>query len=642
MGTFFVYILKASFCLGGFYLFYRWLLTRDTFHRFNRIALLCMLLLSLLLLFCQITTHTYTEVQQTMLSWEQLLMMANFTEVTPLTVPGQVATLRWLHVVLLVYVVGVLFFAGRHLYCIGDLLLLIWRSKKEVLPGGIRLIVHPRELAPFSWMRYIVISAKDLEECGCEILAHETAHIKKLHSLDLILADCCIFFQWFNPASWLLKQELQSIHEYEADEEVLRQGIDAKTYQLLLIKKAVGTRLYSMANSFNHSNLKKRITMMLKEKSSPWGRMKCLYVIPVAALAVTAFARPEVTSVTEEISAVKVSDLSALMETNPVESPLMEIFMKISPGGETILNLQIPSASGPATSPLPVDTGVPSQEPVIFDVVEQMPEFPGGNAAMMQYIAENLRYPAGAKAAGMQGRVIVQFVVGTDGHIFSPQVVYSVDPELDKEALRVISGMPKWKPGQQRGQHVAVRYTVPVMFRRDSPENEFSDMTVVGYGNPDLRPLLIVNGEEVENISDINADDIESISVLKDQSGIKEYGDKGRNGVLIVMLKDSLSTTTTGYPVSELRDLGLVGKVMNVRSTEYPMQVSGQVTDAAGKPIAGAIVSVKGEVLGSVTDANGRFNFYAPKDAVLVMACVDMVAVEMNGDTDMKVTLRSE
>jgi len=306
------------------------------------------------------------------------------------------------------------------------------------------------------------------------------------------------------------------------------------------------------------------------------------------------------------------------------------------------LNLQIPSASGPATSPLPVDTGVPSQELVIFDVVEQMPEFPGGNAAMMQYIAENLRYPAGAKAAGMQGRVIVQFVVGTDGHIFSPQVVYPVDPELDKEALRVISGMPKWKPGQQRGQHVAVRYTVPVMFRLDSPENEFSDMTVVGYGNPDLRPLLIVNGEEVENISDINADDIESISVLKDQSGIKEYGDKGRNGVVIVVLKDSLSTTTTGYPVSELRDLGLVGKVMNVRSTEYPMQVSGQVTDAAGKPVAGAMVSVKGEVLGFVTDANGRFNFYAPKDAVLVIACVNMVAVEMNGDTDMKVTLRSE
>ncbi|MCD8079779.1 MAG: M56 family peptidase, partial [Bacteroides sp.] len=257
MGTFFVYILKASFCLGSFYLFYRWLLTRDTFHRFNRIALLCILLLSLFLPFCQVTTHTYTEVQQTMLSWEQLLMMANFTEAAPIAVPEQVTTLRWLHMVLILYAMGVLFFVGRHVYSIGNLFSLIWQSRKETLPGGIRLIIHQQEIAPFSWMRYIVISEKDLEECGRETLAHETAHIKKLHSLDLLLADCCIFFQWFNPASWLLKQELQSIHEYEADEEVLRQGIDAKTYQLLLIKKAVGTRLYSMANSFNHSKLKK-------------------------------------------------------------------------------------------------------------------------------------------------------------------------------------------------------------------------------------------------------------------------------------------------------------------------------------------------------------------------------------------------
>lgn len=115
-------------------------------------------------------------------------------------------------------------------------------------------------------MKFVVISEKDLKENGEEILTHEYAHIRKRHSIDLLIADICIFFQWFNPASWLLKQELQNIHEFEADESVIAQGIDAKKYQLLLIKKAVGTRLYSMANSFNHSSLKKRITMMLKKK----------------------------------------------------------------------------------------------------------------------------------------------------------------------------------------------------------------------------------------------------------------------------------------------------------------------------------------------------------------------------------------
>ena len=133
-------------------------------------------------------------------------------------------------------------------------------------------------------MHWIVIARKDLEENGREILIHELAHIRNRHSWDLLLADLCIFVQWFNPAAWLLKQELQNIHEYEADETVLREGVNARNYQMLLIKKAVGTRLYSMANNFNHSSLKKRITMMLKEKSNPWARAKYLYILPLAAL----------------------------------------------------------------------------------------------------------------------------------------------------------------------------------------------------------------------------------------------------------------------------------------------------------------------------------------------------------------------
>ena len=169
--------------------------------------------------------------------------------------------------------------------------------------NGTTLVVHEQEIAPFSWMKYIVISRKDLEENGREILIHEAAHIRHRHSIDLLVADICIFFQWFNPGAWLLKQELQNIHEYEADETVINEGVNAKEYQLLLIKKAVGTRLYSMANSFNHSKLKKRITMMLKEKSNPWARLKYLYVLPLAAIAVTAFARPEISEKMEEISA---------------------------------------------------------------------------------------------------------------------------------------------------------------------------------------------------------------------------------------------------------------------------------------------------------------------------------------------------
>lgn len=321
MGTFFVYILKTSICLTGFYLFYRLLLSKETFHHFNRIALLGTLLLSLLIPFCEITVPDKSEVQQTLLTIEQTLTLANHVphaevHATSSSIPP------WLPVLLGIYLLGILFILGRHLYSLFHMLRLLRNGRQERLEKGTILIIHDKNIAPFSWMKYVVISEKDLQENSKEILIHEMAHVHNYHSIDLLLCDICIIFQWFNPASWLLKQELQNIHEYEADETVIRQGINAKQYQLLLIKKAVGTRLYSMANSFNHSKLKKRITMMLKEKSSPWARMKYLYILPVAAITLTAFARPEISNKLNEISTIKVNDITSILEAKEVNNSL--------------------------------------------------------------------------------------------------------------------------------------------------------------------------------------------------------------------------------------------------------------------------------------------------------------------------------
>ena len=329
MGLFFVYILKSSVCLAIFYLFYRLLLARETFHRFNRFSLLGILLLSCLLPLVEVSVKQETEVHQTMLTLEQLLMMADAVNATEAGARAETATVTWIQVALLVYLAGIVFFAFRNVYSLVRLLMLLKSGKKEdigsYLPGRkerVTLIVHNCDIAPFSWMGYIVISRKDLEENGREILIHELAHIHNRHSWDLLVADVCIFFQWFNPASWLLKQELQNIHEFEADETVIKEGVDAKQYQLLLIKKAVGTRLYSMANSFNHSKLKKRITMMLKEKSSPWARMKYLYVLPVAAITLTTFARPEISNELNEISTIKVNDITSILDAKEVNNSL--------------------------------------------------------------------------------------------------------------------------------------------------------------------------------------------------------------------------------------------------------------------------------------------------------------------------------
>ncbi|MCI6414389.1 MAG: M56 family metallopeptidase [Butyricimonas virosa] len=305
-------------------MFYRLLLSKETFHRFNRVALLGILLLSQLIPFCEITVPEESEVQQTLLTIEQILTLADHVpqtevEVLPSSIP------LWLPVLLCIYLLGILFFLGRNLYSLSHMLRLLHGGRQEKLEKGITLIIHDKNIAPFSWMKYVVISEKDLQENGKEILIHEMAHVHNRHSIDLLISDICIIFQWFNPTSWLLKQELQNIHEYEADETVIRQGVNAKQYQLLLIKKAVGTRLYSMANSFNHSKLKKRITMMLKEKSSPWARMKYLYVLPVAAITLTAFAHPEISNELNEISTIKVNDITSILDAKGVNNSLTAV-----------------------------------------------------------------------------------------------------------------------------------------------------------------------------------------------------------------------------------------------------------------------------------------------------------------------------
>lgn len=550
MGTFLVYILKSAVCLAVFYLFYRLLLSKETFHRFNRIALLGVMLLSCLLPLIQVTVKEASPVNMQVMSMEDLLLMYQWNSGVTMVEEGS-HTLRWQGMLVLVYFAGLLFVIARHLWSLGRMLFLIRHSRCEKLDHGVRLVIHHRPIAPFSWMRYIVISETDLKEGGHYILVHEQAHIRLRHSWDLLLTELCAWVQWFNPAIWLLKQELQNIHEYEADEEVLRQGIQAKEYQMLLIKKAVGARLYSIANSFNHSSLKKRITMMIRKKSNPWARAKYLYVLPLAAVTVAAFARPEISQPLDEISSVKVNDLSAVLETyadknvsNPAEKDLQ------SKADSTTQKVVTPAASDNQT----------------FDVVEQMPEFPGGMRAGLEFMARNLKYPTKAQEAGKQGRVIVQFIVQKDGSLSDLHVLRAVDPWLDAEAIRVISIMPKWKPGMQDGKAVAVKYTMPVTFALEGSKNKpqvgKNDVVVVAYGTdsdapadvPTIRmhqngkdglgkegasPLVLIDETEVstETMNKLDPQQIESITVLKDMSATAKYGKKGKNGVILITTK---------------------------------------------------------------------------------------------------------
>ena len=315
MGALLVYVLKSSVCLAVFYLFYRLLLSKETFHRFNRCALLGVSFLSLLLPGIEWRTVVPIDAGGAMVQVEEFLLSGQYEENSE----GDFQY-SWQFILVVLYALGIVVFWVRQLVSLGSMYQLIRCSRQEEFAGNIRLSIHDKLIGPFSWMHYIVMSETDLQENGEAILLHEQAHVRNGHSWDLLWMDFCISLQWFNPVVWLVKRELQDVHEFEADESVINQGVDAKRYQLLLIKKSVGTRLYSMANSFNHSSLKKRITMMVKKKSNPWARMKYLYVLPLAAIAVAAFARPEVSSELNEISSVKVSDFVADMKVRTTEN----------------------------------------------------------------------------------------------------------------------------------------------------------------------------------------------------------------------------------------------------------------------------------------------------------------------------------
>ena len=606
MGVFFIYILKSSVCLVLFYLFFRLLLSKETFHRFNRMALLGVLFFSLLIPCIEVTTRHQVEVQQAMLSIEQLLLMAE-SEPTPVEVGAvqETPAISWVQIVLLVYLAGILFLVCRNIYSLICLFRLVHSGKHEKLEKGVTLVVHNQEIAPFSWMKYIVISRKDLEENGREILIHEMAHIHHRHSVDLLVADICIFFQWFNPGAWLLKQELQNIHEYEADETVINEGVNAKEYQLLLIKKAVGTRLYSMANSFNHSKLKKRITMMLKEKSNPWARLKYLYVLPLAAIAVTAFARPEISEKMEEISAVKVNDLAEIVQ-------------------EKVLQDTVKVSKDEKRDDLVV-SGVKSKEEeeiVIFEVVEQMPEYPGGMSALQKYLSEKI---AGSPMKGKAGgRVMVGFTVAETGKIKDVRTLQSDEASLNQEAERIVSEMPDWIPGKQRGRPVPVKYTVPIRFGNIRfAENK--------------QPLIFADGMEIsmDAMEKLDPSTIESISVLKDSTSIKVYGKRGANGVILVNTQRGSKTKIQNKEISFSQKTTSTDAV-----PDFP--VSGTVVDEQGRPKAGVSIIVPNTNHGTITDINGHFSLKAMKDGNLWFSFIGYKPVKASVSSTMNIRMEQE
>ncbi len=279
----FIYALKASACTGVFFVFYKLLLSRETFHRINRIMLLLGIAASFLL---PLLVVTITKEVPLAVASDEIVV----TDASAVTNEPLVNDMIIEHFLGIIYIVGIIAMLLRLSVSVLHIFKIVKNGKRTKLKDGSVLVTTDSNIGAFSWLKYIVISKYEDDDARRMIMLHEQGHIRMHHTIDLLLLDVLGSMQWFNPFMWMLRAELKNIHEFEADSYVLSTGADAKEYQLLLIKKAVGASRYSVANSFNHNKLKIRITMMLNEKSSKLARAKALLMLPLLCVGVMAFA----------------------------------------------------------------------------------------------------------------------------------------------------------------------------------------------------------------------------------------------------------------------------------------------------------------------------------------------------------------
>ena len=476
------------------------MLRKESFFHFNRILLISIMLLSLVLPLCDFHALSFENnpIQEGMTTIILPTVMIGTEEEMPVS-----DSINWINVMLYIYITGMIFTA---LWKIVQICLLyktihscvLWKDKQN----DITIYCHAQDIAPFSWFNTIVISENDYQNNATEILRHEIGHIIHRHSFDILLVNIIETIQWWNPLSWILASSLRDVHEYEADDEVLTSGVNIKQYQMLLIRKAVGSSSYAFANSFNHSLLKKRITMMLKSKSNPWMRTKALYIIPVATIALSVFATPELNNRVSTISEAAQTTIEGKGTNNfaisQVSEPEIVAAKKKTPEMANddkekvlyqdrmaeILKRKMQMEKEKAEKAAKASEARPEANHdqkrysnIVFKVAEVMPEYPGGAKELMNYLSKSLKYPEKAKDAA--ARVIVTFVVEDDGNISNIKTVYfKSENEISEEAKnalieeseRVVSNMPNWTPGKQNGENVAVNFTLPITYMPTAPK----------------------------------------------------------------------------------------------------------------------------------------------------------------------------
>lgn len=478
MISFVNYLLESGISLSLFALVYFLFLRRETFFNVNRWFLLVSVGFSAILPILHIPFYTP---QATVLPEVTVTPYINL--LSSVTIYGTALSHGAEQFVLnysmlgYVYLVGVVIFAGIFLLRIYQIIRLIAQNR-IVSEGKIRLVVLDREISPFSFLNYIFVS-KDLQNTkGWEkMLEHERQHIHQGHTFDVLVLEFIAVIQWFNPFFWMFRRALRENHEFLADQAVISHGTAPSWYKQILINQYVGDQII-IANNFNYSLIKTRIKMMSKIKSRKITHVKILIGFVMAASLIAVFACEQKESVKAEKD-LNVSSVTLVTDGHPLQisgdaagiDKLKQIITEsddyeLKPDSVTG-QLKIASKNNKVGEVTVTTIGqkqsVDANDQLFF-IVEEMPDFPGGQLALRKFIAQSIKYPAIAQEKGIQGKVFVNFVVEKDGSVSSAKIARGVDPALDKEALRVVSSLPKWKPGKQGGNLVRVSYTVPINF----------------------------------------------------------------------------------------------------------------------------------------------------------------------------------
>lgn len=422
------YLITSGMLLSVFYAFFMLFMRKTTFFTFNRFALLAgsLLCLALPLVHWDFSGTVVSNVIPTLTLPEAVVSAEGRT-------PGAAGKgISWLEAVSGIYLLGALAVLIMNILSIIQTCRMI-ASGEHIQKDGFKVTIVDAPVASFSFLGHIVISREDFT-ANPVIMTHEISHVKKCHSLDVLLFSIITVIHWYNPLVWLARVELKMLHEYEADDSVINKGANVADYQLLLVRKAVGEHRFRLANGFNHTKLSNRITMMMSEKTNGWIRLAYAACVPLLActLCFSSFRSPDST----ESRIIAENEATSLSAAN----------------GNAI------EATAPTISD--EDKSVP------FQSVEVKPMFQGGDANnFAKWVNENIVYPEDALKAKKEGRVVVMFTITSEGKMTNAKVLRGTFKSMDDEALRVIKSSPEWTPGMMHGKAVSVTYTFPVVFK---------------------------------------------------------------------------------------------------------------------------------------------------------------------------------